>query len=39
LIIPDDIDLQYEAKDLILKLLTKTNYRIGVNEIKNHPFF
>jgi len=39
---PDDVDFSDDAKDLILKLLTDSNNRLGKNgaaEIKEHPFF
>jgi len=39
---PDDTNLSKEAKDLIGKLLSDQNSRIGgksVDEIKSHPFF
>ena len=40
--IPNDISLSYEAKNLIKKLVTSPENRLGVNgveEIKKHPFF
>ena len=39
---PDKVKISFYAKDLILKLITNTNSRLGKNgseEIKNHPFF
>jgi len=38
---PDDTNISKEAKDLICKLLSDQNSRIGksVEEIKSHPFF
>ncbi len=40
---PDDVHLSPEAEDLIKRLLTSVDNRIGTyrgaNEIKNHPFF
>jgi serine/threonine kinase 38 len=40
--IPDDIILSREAEDLIAKMITNSNERLGKNgveEIKAHPFF
>lgn len=40
--IPQQAELSYEARDLILRLCTSQDRRLGVNgveEIKNHPFF
>ena len=40
--IPDDVKLSKEAKDLINKMLSDPNKRLGKNgaqEIKSHPFF
>ena len=40
--IPNDVSLSYEAKNLIKKLVTSHENRLGVNgvdEIKKHPFF
>ncbi|SCU80058.1 LAMI_0B00650g1_1 [Lachancea mirantina] len=40
---PDDIHISYEAEDLIRRLLTHADHRLGrhtgADEIKNHPFF
>ena len=39
---PDNLNISNEAKDLIFKLLTKSENRLGKNgseEIKSHPFF
>ena len=39
---PNDVKISKEAKDLISKLLTKSENRLGKNgsdEIKSHPFF
>ena len=39
---PDKVKISFYAKDLILKLITNNNSRLGKNgseEIKNHPFF
>lgn len=40
---PDDIHISYEAEDLIRRLLTHADHRLGrhgsAEEIKNHPFF
>lgn len=40
---PDDIHISYEAEDLIRRLLTHADQRLGrhggADEIKNHPFF
>ncbi|AAS53406.1 AFR035Wp [Eremothecium gossypii ATCC 10895] len=42
LVFPDDIHISYEAEDLIRRLLSHADERLGrhgANEIKNHPFF
>eukprot|EP00732_Lithocolla_globosa_P003223 Lithocolla_globosa_v1_NODE_2480_length_1985_cov_180.675648.p1 type:complete len:191 gc:universal NODE_2480_length_1985_cov_180.675648:1285-1857(+) len=36
---PDDVVVSPEAEDLIRKLLCDPEDRLGVNEIKAHPFF
>ncbi|CCK70812.1 serine/threonine protein kinase CBK1 KNAG_0F01440 [Huiozyma naganishii CBS 8797] len=40
---PDDIHISYEAEDLIRRLLTHSDQRLGrhggADEIKSHPFF
>ncbi|CCF56171.1 hypothetical protein KAFR_0A07370 [Kazachstania africana CBS 2517] len=40
---PDDIHISYEAEDLIRRLLSHADQRLGrhggADEIKNHPFF
>jgi len=39
---PDDVHLSPEAEDLILRLLTDAEHRLGIHgaeEIKRHPFF
>ncbi|KAL6936740.1 Serine/threonine-protein kinase [Hanseniaspora opuntiae] len=43
LVFPDDIHISYEAEDLIRRLLTHSDQRLGrhggADEIKRHPFF
>ncbi|KAH9049594.1 AGC/NDR protein kinase [Lactarius hengduanensis] len=39
LVIPDDVHLSREAEDLIRRLITSTDRRLNVEQIKNHPFF
>ena len=42
MVIPPEAKLSNQAKDLILKLMTDSKDRLGVNgvqEIKKHPFF
>ncbi|KAL6934047.1 probable Serine/threonine-protein kinase orb6 [Hanseniaspora guilliermondii] len=43
LVFPDDIHISYEAEDLIRRLLTHSDQRLGrqggAEEIKRHPFF
>ncbi|KEI38096.1 uncharacterized protein L969DRAFT_51795 [Mixia osmundae IAM 14324] len=42
LVIPDDVHLSREAEDLIKRMITSPEQRLGRNgadEIKNHPFF
>ncbi len=39
---PDDVHLSPEAEDLILRLLTDAEHRLGIHgadDIKRHPFF
>ncbi|XDT46866.1 Serine/Threonine protein kinases active-site signature [Nakaseomyces glabratus] len=40
---PEDVHISYEAEDLIRRLLTHSNQRLGrqggADEIKSHPFF
>ena len=36
---PDDVHLSSEAEDLIRRLLTSADRRLGVEQIKQHPFF
>lgn len=39
LVFPDDVHLSNEAEDLIRRLLTSTERRLNIEQIKNHPFF
>ncbi|KAI9447848.1 AGC/NDR protein kinase [Lactarius indigo] len=39
LVIPDDVHLSREAEDMIRRLITSTDRRLNVEQIKNHPFF
>ncbi|OJA14991.1 hypothetical protein AZE42_04316 [Rhizopogon vesiculosus] len=36
---PEEVHLSQEAEHLIRSMMTWANSRLGVNEIKNHPFF
>lgn len=36
---PDDVHLSREAEDLIRRLITSPDRRLGVDQIKSHPFF
>ncbi|KAJ8481945.1 hypothetical protein ONZ51_g5656 [Trametes cubensis] len=36
---PDDVHLSREAEDLIKRLVTSPDMRLGVEQIKRHPFF
>ncbi|KAF9240650.1 kinase-like domain-containing protein [Melanogaster broomeanus] len=36
---PDEVHLSREAEHLIRSMMTWANQRLGVNEIKGHPFF
>lgn len=40
--IPEDAEISYEAEDLLRKIITDPEHRLGrggVEEIKRHPFF
>ncbi|KAA1466393.1 AGC/NDR protein kinase [Dentipellis sp. KUC8613] len=39
LVIPDDVHLSREAEDLVRRLITSTDRRLKVDQIKSHPFF
>lgn len=39
LVFPDDVHLSREAEDLIRRLITSPDRRLGIEQIKNHPFF
>ncbi|CAL1700648.1 unnamed protein product [Somion occarium] len=39
LMFPDDVHLSHEAEDLIRRLITSPDRRMGVDQIKHHPFF
>ncbi|KII95185.1 hypothetical protein PLICRDRAFT_149694 [Plicaturopsis crispa FD-325 SS-3] len=39
LVFPDDVHLSREAEDLIRRLITSPDRRLGVDQIKSHPFF
>jgi len=39
LMFPDDVHLSHEAEDLIRRLITSQDRRLGVDQIKHHPFF
>ncbi|KIJ56684.1 hypothetical protein M422DRAFT_149129 [Sphaerobolus stellatus SS14] len=39
LLFPDDVHLSPEAEDLIRRLITSTDKRLAVEQIKVHPFF
>ncbi|KAI0698588.1 AGC/NDR protein kinase [Cytidiella melzeri] len=39
LLFPDDVHLSREAEDLIRRLITSQDRRLGVEQIKHHPFF
>ncbi|THH28952.1 hypothetical protein EUX98_g5242 [Antrodiella citrinella] len=39
LMFPDDVHLSHEAEDLIRRLITSHDRRLGVDQIKHHPFF
>ncbi|KAJ7771397.1 kinase-like domain-containing protein [Mycena maculata] len=36
---PDDVHLSKQAEDLVRRLITSADRRMGIQEIKKHPFF
>ncbi|TFK43506.1 AGC/NDR protein kinase [Crucibulum laeve] len=39
LLFPDDVHLSRESEDLIRRLITSSDQRLNVDQIKKHPFF